>query len=71
MRDGCTAHHGLGTHGRLARGFATDPDGVVWDLPNVVVADASCFPTASGVNPMVSIEAIAYMNASRLAARLT
>ena len=50
---------------------ATDPDGVVWDVPNVVVADASCFPTASGVNPMVSIEAIAHMNASRLAARLT
>ncbi|MEV2221643.1 GMC family oxidoreductase N-terminal domain-containing protein [Nocardia vinacea] len=49
---------------------ATDPDGVVWDVPNVVVADASCFPTSSGVNPMVSIEAIAYMNASRLAARL-
>lgn len=49
---------------------ATDPDGVTWDDPNVVVADASSFPTASGVNPMVSIEAIAHMNASRLAARL-
>ena len=35
-----------------------------------MVADASTFPTASGVNPMISIEAIAYMNASRLAARL-
>ncbi|NKY85883.1 GMC family oxidoreductase [Nocardia veterana] len=49
---------------------AVDPDGATWDVPNVVVADASCFPTASGVNPMVSIEAIAYMNATRLAARL-
>ncbi len=49
---------------------ATDPDGVTWDVPNIVVADGSCFPTASGVNPMVSIEAIAYMNAKRLAARL-
>lgn len=49
---------------------AADPDGVTWDDPHVVVADASCFPTASGVNPMVSIEAIAHMNASRLAARL-
>lgn len=49
---------------------AADPDGVSWDDPHVVVADASCFPTASGVNPMVSIEAIAHMNASRLAARL-
>ncbi|AHH21230.1 glucose-methanol-choline (GMC) oxidoreductase family protein [Nocardia nova SH22a] len=49
---------------------ATDPDGVTWDVHNIVVADGSCFPTASGVNPMVSIEAIAYMNAKRLAARL-
>ncbi|MGW4117869.1 GMC family oxidoreductase N-terminal domain-containing protein [Nocardia sp. NPDC004711] len=50
---------------------ATNPDGVTWDVPNIVVADGSCFPTASGVNPMVSIEAIAHMNATRLAARLT
>jgi long-chain-alcohol oxidase len=50
---------------------ATNPDGATWDVPNIVVADSSCFPTASGVNPMVSIEAIAHMNATRLAARLT
>lgn len=50
---------------------ATDPDGATWDVKNIVVADASCFPTSSGVNPMVSIEAIAHMNAQRLAARLT
>lgn len=49
---------------------ATNPDGSTWEVPNLVVADGSCFPTASGVNPMVSIEAIAHMNASRLAARL-
>jgi long-chain-alcohol oxidase len=49
---------------------AVDPDGATWEVPNLVVADASCFPTASGVNPMVSVEAIAYMNASRLAAGL-
>ncbi|MGW4244919.1 GMC oxidoreductase, partial [Nocardia sp. NPDC004722] len=47
-----------------------NPDGVTWDVPNIVVADGSCFPTASGVNPMISIEAIAHMNATRLAARL-
>ncbi|MEV6561592.1 FAD-dependent oxidoreductase [Nocardia sp. NPDC051756] len=50
---------------------ATDPDGATWEVANIVVTDGSCFPTASGVNPMVSIEAIAYMNAKRLAARLT
>ncbi|WP_415640926.1 FAD-dependent oxidoreductase, partial [Skermania piniformis] len=45
---------------------ATNPDGAVWSVPNLVVADGSCFPTASGVNPMLSIEAIGYMNATRL-----
>ncbi|RHW25510.1 oxidoreductase [Nocardioides immobilis] len=49
---------------------ATDPDGQTWDLPGLYVADASCFPMSSGVNPMISIEAIAYMNATRLADRL-
>lgn len=50
---------------------ATRPDGTTWDLPNVVVADASTFPTASGVNPMISIESTAHMNARNLAAALT
>jgi choline dehydrogenase-like flavoprotein len=49
---------------------AVNPDGETWDLRDLVVADGSCFPTASGVNPMISIESIAYMSAKRLAARL-
>ena len=36
-----------------------------------IVADGSAFPTASGVNPMITIEAIAHLNARRLAGRLT
>lgn len=44
--------------------------GETWDVRNLVVADGSAFPTASGVNPMVTIEAIAHLNATRLAARL-
>ncbi|WP_327000269.1 GMC family oxidoreductase N-terminal domain-containing protein [Dactylosporangium sp. NBC_01737] len=49
---------------------AADPDGATWEVPNLVIADASTFPTSSGVNPMISIEAIAHMNAQRLAAAL-
>jgi choline dehydrogenase-like flavoprotein len=50
---------------------AASPTGEAWDVRNLVVADGSAFPTASGVNPMITIEAIAHLNAQRLAARLT
>ena len=49
---------------------AASPSGETWEVRNLVVADGSAFPTASGVNPMVTIEAIAHLNARRLAARL-
>src|SRR5919107_413780 len=35
------------------------------------VCDASAFPTASGVNPIVTIEALAHMNARALAPKLS
>jgi choline dehydrogenase-like flavoprotein len=49
---------------------AANPSGETWDVRNLVVADGSAFPTASGVNPMITIEAIARLNARRLAAKL-
>ncbi|MGO4257728.1 GMC family oxidoreductase [Marmoricola sp. RAF53] len=49
---------------------AVNPDGRTWEVDGLYVADASCFPTSSGVNPMISIESIAYMTAKRLAATL-
>jgi choline dehydrogenase-like flavoprotein len=49
---------------------ACDPTGQTWDVRDLIVCDGSAFPTASGVNPMISIEAIAHMNARGLAARL-
>jgi len=41
--------------------------GELWDLPGCYVADASLFPTAVGVNPQVTIMALA----TRVAERLT
>ncbi len=49
---------------------ACNPQGETWDVRDLVVCDASCFPSASGVNPMISIESIAHMNARALVSRL-
>jgi long-chain-alcohol oxidase len=50
---------------------ACDPAGQTWDVRDLYVMDGSSFPTASGVNPQISIQAIAHMNARALAARLS
>jgi choline dehydrogenase-like flavoprotein len=49
---------------------ACDPTGQTWDVRSLYVMDGSSFPTASGVNPQISIQAIAHMNARELASRL-
>jgi choline dehydrogenase-like flavoprotein len=59
--------HQMGT---AAMGSVCHDDGGVAGTKGLVVADASAFPSASGVNPMVTIEAIAYVNASALAAKI-
>ncbi len=57
--------------------MGSDPKASVVDATNRVhavdglyVMDASCFPTASGVNPMTSIQTIAHRGAALLADRL-
>jgi hypothetical protein len=65
--------HQMGT-ARMGR----DPDTSVVDANNethdtrgLYVMDGSCFPTASGVNPMLSIAAIAHRGATILAERMS
>jgi choline dehydrogenase-like flavoprotein len=43
-----------------------DLSGEVWDLPGCYVADASLFPTAIGVNPQITIMALATRVAERI-----
>ncbi len=44
------------------------PDGSVRGVQGLYVADASCFPESSGVNPMLSVQAIAHYTAQGMKA---
>jgi choline dehydrogenase-like flavoprotein len=43
-------------------------DGRSWDIPNLWVCDGSVFPTTGGVNPSLTIQAIALRTADRIKA---
>jgi choline dehydrogenase-like flavoprotein len=49
---------------------AVDPDHQTHEVKGLYVTDGSVFPTASGVNPMLSIMGLAHRAAGRIAARL-
>jgi long-chain-alcohol oxidase len=53
--------------GDSPKNSATNPEGEVWEARSLFVMDGSSFPSASGVNPMISIEAIAHRQALALA----
>jgi long-chain-alcohol oxidase len=38
-----------------------DANGETWECKNLFVADASVFPTSLGINPMITVEAVAFM----------
>ncbi len=45
-----------------------DADCRSWDIPNLWVCDGSVFPTVGGVNPHLTITAIAMRTADRIKA---
>ncbi|CAL8471472.1 g11014 [Coccomyxa elongata] len=61
--------HQMGTArmGASAKTSVVDARGECWHVSNLYVADASLFPTSTGVNPMITVEAMAYMVAEGLA----
>ncbi|WRT66875.1 uncharacterized protein IL334_003838 [Kwoniella shivajii] len=65
--------HQMGTcaMGKSASDSVVDPRGAVWGTSGLYVADASVFPTASGVNPMVTTMATAYSIAGFILEDLT
>lgn len=62
---------GTARMGSDATTSVTDPHGETHEGAGVWVADASLFPTASGVNPMITVSALAFHVAHQLASRLT
>jgi hypothetical protein len=80
FRQGFTLHpssfasaHIMGTcrMGTTPKESVVDPTGKVWGTEGLYVADASVFPSASGVNPMVTNMAISDWTSRNLAKDMT
>lgn len=61
-RFGLFSAHQMGTcrMGGDAARYPVQPDGQTREVRNLFVADTSLFPSASGANPMLSVQALAY-----------
>jgi choline dehydrogenase-like flavoprotein len=62
--------HLMGTcrMGERSTDSVTDADGRTWDIPNLWICDGSLFPTSGGVNPSLTIQALAARTADRITA---
>jgi choline dehydrogenase-like flavoprotein len=55
--------------GRDARSAVCSAEGEVFGVRGLFIADASAFPASSGVNPMITIMALAHHTAQRIKAQ--
>ena len=63
-----TCHlNGTARMGSTRAGSVVDADCRSWDIPNLWVCDGSVFPTVGGVNPSLTIQAIACRTGDRIA----
>jgi choline dehydrogenase-like flavoprotein len=66
-QDDDTCHlNGTARMGDDPRGSVVDADCRSWDVPNLWICDGSVFPTVGGVNPSLTIQAIACRTADRI-----
>jgi choline dehydrogenase-like flavoprotein len=64
-----TCHlHGTARMGDDPRTSVVNADCRSWDIPNLWICDGSVFPTVGGVNPSLTIQAIACRTADRICA---
>ena len=61
---------GASMHGRRGEGVC-DPEGAVWDVDGLFVADAAALPGNTGVNPQITIMAHGLRTAEAALARAT
>jgi choline dehydrogenase-like flavoprotein len=52
--------------GNRPRDSVTNANGRCWDISNLWICDGSLFPSSAGVNPSLTIQALAYRSADRI-----
>jgi len=64
------AHHEGGTRmGNDPKSSVVNRYGQSWDIPNLFILGSSTFPSMSGFNPTLTIQALAYMSADAIVKR--